>query len=208
MPSHYRYFTAVFLVLFASFTIAKDKKSTLPSYVLDAHTVAVVISPDAVEPVTNPNANRQAQTDVEQALMSWGRLHPTLDVQNADLVIVIRKAVGGVSPTVRGGGLENRSVILQPTDGDIRIGGQRGTPPGFPRDSDRPVMGTSGGSSEDVFEVYRGNDRYPLDGPLLWRFYGKSALNAPKVTAVAAFRKAVEEAVAQQQQKPAKPNKP
>jgi Glu-tRNA(Gln) amidotransferase subunit E-like FAD-binding protein len=83
----------ILLILSASLAIAKDKKknAVLPAYVLDANTVAVVIIPDSPAPVTNPNANREAQDAVEQALMKWGRLKPTIDTQDADLVIAIRK---------------------------------------------------------------------------------------------------------------------
>ena len=44
---------------------AKDKKKqVLPNYVLRAQTVAVVIRPEAGEPLTSPAANRTAQTNV------------------------------------------------------------------------------------------------------------------------------------------------
>ena len=54
------------------FAAAKNKQE-LPNYVLQAQTVAVVIPPDAGEPVANPTTNRTAQENVEKALSQWGR---------------------------------------------------------------------------------------------------------------------------------------
>jgi hypothetical protein len=63
-------------------------------------------------------------------------------------------------------------------------------------------MGTSL-ASEDSFEVYQGNTRFPLDGHIVWRYTGKDGLKSPTVPAVAAFQKAVEEAVKQQKKQTA-----
>ncbi|HXY07277.1 MAG TPA: hypothetical protein VEI52_05415 [Terriglobales bacterium] len=186
---------------------AKDKKKfLLPNYVLQAHTVYVVIDPDAGVSITNPNENRTAQEDVEKALSNWGRLSPVMSPQTADLVISIRKGHGrNVNPTI--GGIPNdRPVIMQPTDGGIRVGAQQGTPPpvsdttvGPPPSGPHPR--TEIGSADDVFAVYRGQVEYPLDSPPVWRYTAKDALNSPNVPAVAQFRKVIEEAEKQQQAK-------
>jgi len=56
------------LVILAIVPLAPAKnKQVLPDYVLQAQTVAVVIQPDAGEPVTNPMANRTAEESVEKA---------------------------------------------------------------------------------------------------------------------------------------------
>src|SRR3954454_9581774 len=80
------------VVLFGALGFAKGKaKNALPPYVLSAHTVSVIIDPDAGMDVEDPNANQIARRDVEAALLSWGRLEPALAGQPADLVIVIRR---------------------------------------------------------------------------------------------------------------------
>jgi hypothetical protein len=193
------------------FTVAaakdkKDKGRVLPDLIVNAHTAAVVIQPGTSEPITNPGLNRNAQEDVEQALARWGRIRPVVDPTTADLVIVIRKGSKGVGPTVRGGPLDQRPVILQPTDGNIRIGTQAGRPPLSQDPSDtwnRPQLGTGAQYSEDLFEVHMGNRPYPLDSPVLWEFVRKDALKAPKIPALEALRVAIEESEKQKNSKPA-----
>jgi hypothetical protein len=200
------------VLLWVAVANAKDKKKTvLPDYVLKARTVLVVVDPNAGISLQNPNANRIAQEDVEKALMNWGRFTLAMESSTADLVISIRKGNGRlVNPTVTGPG-NNRGVILEPTDEGIRIGGQHGTPPpvtdpeiGGPPDT-RPHPGTEIGPSEDMFAVYRGGVEYPLDGAPAWRYLAKDSLNSPRVSAVAEFRKVIEEAETQQSAQQKKP---
>lgn len=179
----------------------KDKKKvTLPYDVLQAHTVLVVIHPDAGEPLTDPSANRRAQEDVEQALMKWHRFDLVMEASTADLVIAVRKGNGQTSrPTIQHSPIDNRPVILEPGDGNVRLGGHQGHPPditqpaGDPTDSS-PRIGNEIGPSEDTFEVYRGKLGDPLDAPPVWRYMAKDALRSPVVPAVEQFRKALDEA--------------
>jgi len=185
-------------VLVAGLSVAKDKKKAiLPDYVLQAHTVAVVVDPDAPVSAAHPNDNKQAADSVEKAIMTWGRYQPVIDVRSADLVILIRKGrapgpvIGGV-----GSGNDRPVIIQQPTDSQTRVGGQWGTPPPLSQQQQQqqqtgPRPGMEVGSPEDVFEVYRGQTKYPLDGTPVWHYVGKDALNAPDVMAVEEFRKAV-----------------
>ncbi|MFI5223244.1 MAG: hypothetical protein ACHQX3_03200 [Nitrospirales bacterium] len=202
--------TKFFLValIVASLAHAKDKKKqVLPDYVLKAETVLVVIRPDAGEPVSNPTANRTAQESVEKALMKWGRFRLVMDAQTADLVIAVRKGHAG-GPTITNSPTDDRPVIVQPSGGDIRVGGQEGRPPdltnpGRGGSADRgPRMGNEIGSSEDTFELYRGGVEYPLDAPPVWRYTAKDALKGPQVTAVEQFQKVLSESEKQQQKKP------
>lgn len=110
-----------------------------------------------------------------------------------------------MSPVITGGPGNDRPVIIQPSDGGIRIGGQSGTPPpvtSLPQPQQPgPRLGTEVGPDEDLFEVYRGNVEYPLDSPPVWRYLGKNALLPPTVPAVEQFRKVIEQAEKQQRER-------
>jgi hypothetical protein len=202
-----RLFSLVLLVsLLASPLAAKDKKaSSLPEYVLRARTVLVVIDPDAGEPLDQPRANETARDTVERALTQWGRFNLVMDGAESDLVIVVRTGDGRAGrPTVKGGPIDNRSGVMQPGDGSIRIGAQRGQPPPLtdpsmdPQNRDpqnrAPRVGSEVGASEDSFLVYLGGTQYPLDSPPVWRYAAKDCLRQPTVAAVEEFRKAVADA--------------
>jgi len=128
----------------------KEKQSGLPEDVLRARTVMVVIAPRAGEPLKDPQANARAQDDVEKALLKWRRLEVVSEPRLADLVISVRRGTGNeVSPTIQGGPIDQRPVILQPTDGSIRVGGHTGqdTDGGRQDPIDRqPHLGTEVGS--------------------------------------------------------------
>jgi hypothetical protein len=197
------------VLLFACLTIAESKKkAALPAAVLKAHTVIVLIDPNAGIPINTPLANTTAQDDVEKAIMKWGRLSLAQTVPTADLVITVRKGNGkNVSPTIGGVPTNDRPVVVQPTDSGIHIGAQQGHPPDInqPQVGDTaPHPGTEVGSSEDAFVVYEGGTMSPntntFDRAPAWRYQAKDALHSPEVPAVDAFRKAIEEAEKQQQQ--------
>ena len=181
----------------------KDKKdkshATLPEFVLRAQTAYVVIDPDAGEPVTDPAANARARDEVERALMKWRRFRLVPDPSLADLVISVRRGTGStVSPTIRGGPIDQRPVIFQPSDGDIRVGGQQGQAPGEdPRDplGRQPHIGTEVGGAEDTMQVFLGthDEGNALDSSPVWRYIAKDALRGQNVPAVDQFRKAIDE---------------
>jgi hypothetical protein len=195
------------LLLIPQADAKNKKKQLLPDYVLKAQRVLVVIRPDAVEPLTNPTANRTAQDEVERAISKWGRFNLVMEAQTADLVIAVRKGHAG-GPTISNSPVDNRPVIFQPSDGGVRTGGQQGRPPDLTNPvpgglgNRGPQLGNQIGSSEDTFEVYRGGVEDPLDTSPVWRYIARDALNAPQVAAVEQFRKAIEESEKQHQQKP------
>jgi hypothetical protein len=199
--------------------VGKDKsKSTLPTYVLQARTVAVIIDPSAGESLNDPRANEIAQRDVETALLNWGRFQPILTGQSADLVIVIRRGTGKLaSGTIHDPRQGRRPVAIDPTDTGIDVGAQHGQPPPYAGDqpdaSQGSVNGPLGGpmngsvdqrphpqaeigssAAEDSFLVYQGKIDAPLDAPPVWRYEAKNALKPHTVPAVDVFRKAVNDA--------------
>lgn len=187
-----------FFLLFVGCAAAlgKDKKQVLlPADILQAHTVMVVIDPEAGIAVDAPNANRTAREDVEKALMKWGRFSMAVDLGHADLVIMVRKGYGkAVQPTIGGIPNNDRPVIFQPTDSGGRIGMSRGSAPGTSASqapTPRPQMEV--GDAEDVFAVYRGGRLDATDASAVWRYSTKNALQSPGVPAVDVFRKLVAE---------------
>jgi hypothetical protein len=200
-------------LLLPSLTFAKDKsKATLPTLVLQAHTVSIIIDPDAGVSLEDPQANQVAQRDVETALLDWGRYQPILDGPNADLIIVIRRGTGKVAGgTVYDPRQNRRPVAIDPTDTGIGAGAQRGQAPPYAGDipdasqgpgslndpiDQRPHPQAEIGNSaaEDSFIVYQGKIDNPLDAAPLWRYQAKNALKPHTVPAVDVFRKAVAEA--------------
>jgi len=177
---------------------AKDKKKTLlPIDVLQARTVWVIIDPEAGVDVEDPNANRIARENVENAIAKWGRLSPVTDASMADLIITVRKGNGKLAqPTIGGTPINNPPpVIMQPSDSGINAAGHTGGPQ---PQSSAPHPQMEVGSTEDLFVVYRGDPNHnrtsnPLDYPPVWRYSAKDALESPGVPAVDVFRKLVAE---------------
>lgn len=196
----------VLLLLLPQASAKNRKRQVLPEYVLKAQTVAVVIRPEAGEPVTSPNANRTAQTDVENAITKWGRFKVISNAQAADLIIAIRTGHAS-GPTIRNSPADRRT---NDQIGDIPDANQQGPSPDLTNSGPstvtdrRPhIIGNEIGPSEDSFEVYRGRVDYPLDAPAVWRYVAKYALDdLPEIVAVQQFRNAINEAERQSQQKP------
>ncbi|HEX3819213.1 MAG TPA: hypothetical protein VHW45_02715 [Candidatus Sulfotelmatobacter sp.] len=211
-------FSALLLlsVILAVPVLAKDKnkdknKSVLPEDILRAQTALVVIDPGSGEPIDRPMANSTARENVEKALSEWGRYRIVMDGERADLIISVRTGTPRGTPTIKGGPLDQRPGVAQGTDSTARIGGhtgqmpQQNDPTMDPQDRG-PHMGNEIGPSDDMFTVYRGGISDPLDAPPVWRYISKNCLQAPDVTAVEKFRKAVADSeqpkVAPQQKQP------
>ncbi|MGZ4826628.1 MAG: hypothetical protein ACXVY9_04630 [Terriglobales bacterium] len=179
----------------AMVTVQAEDKAILATEILQARTVAVVIYPGSEVPLANPGENRTAVSNVEAAILRWGRF-TLADATNADLIIAVRKGRRS-GPVVTGG---DNPVIVNPTDDAVHIGVHSGTPPyrGPAETGQRgPRMSASTGSDDDALLVYRGRTmarQNPFDSAALWRFTGKRALDAPVVPAVAALKKAIESA--------------
>src|SRR5580704_16299434 len=118
------------LLLYCLVAAGKNKKKVLlPADVLEAKSVLVVVDPDAGLALEAPMANRTAQEDVEKALMNWGRFTIAPDASTADLIISVRKGNGKIAQqTIGGVPINNRPVVLEPTDSGIGMGGHTGNP--------------------------------------------------------------------------------
>jgi hypothetical protein len=182
------------VLLCSILAFAKDKnKAVLPELVLQAHSVAVIGDPDEKISISNPNDQKQALNNVEEAFTKWGRLSPTNILQDADLVVLVHK--GRPAGAVAAGNANDRPVILQPNDNGGRISINKGPVPtgtADPPNSSVPGTGMESGSTEDLFRVYRGHQQYPLDSTPLWSYMARNALDAPSPAAVEQFRKAIE----------------
>lgn len=182
---------------------AKDKR-TLPPYVLNARTVAVVIAPDAGIAIEDPRANQVAQKDVETALMAWGRFVPVIGTGQADLLIVVKRGHGRLAEgTISDPRQRDRTGVINSREGEIGGGVQRGPQP--PLNGGNAPLGPEGGpgqgahpqaeigSVDDEFTVYEGSVQNPLDGAPAWRWVHRDGLHPHDVPAVAEFRKAIAE---------------
>jgi hypothetical protein len=195
------------LVLAAPVWGKSKEEKTLPTYVATAHTVAVIVDPQAGIDVEDPRANQIAQKDVETALANWGRFEMVMQPAVADLVIVIRRGHGRlVDETIPDARQNNRAGVINPTDNGIQVGAQHGPPPvpgpgdtqdappsatqpQMPRQSSQPQLEVGG--KEDSFVVYQGGRSDPTDGPAAWRKDEKDGLHSHDVPVMAEFRKAV-----------------
>jgi hypothetical protein len=172
-----------------TFAFAKDKtKNTLPAYVLQAKTVAIVIDPNAGMSIDDPQANQLAQKDVEAALLKWGRFELVSETKSADLIIVVRKGTGHPMD-------DGMPEARQNNGGDVLNSSGRGGSTGPPRASLPPSPADSQsqariGLAEDSFAVFKGGEN-PLDANPAWKYMGTDGLSPQTVPAVAAFRKAV-----------------
>ena len=186
--------TLIAVCLLATLGFAKDKKkNTLPTYVLRAQTVAVIIDPTAGFTIDDPRANEVARQDVESALLSWGRYNPILQTNDADLIVVVRKGNGRmVNDTIHDPRQNNRPGSVLTADNGVSLNGQHGT--SSPQPSPEPTPQMDIGQTEDSFVVYEGGGDRPLDRAPVWRYTAKDGLLSPAVPAVDAFRKAVADA--------------
>jgi hypothetical protein len=188
------------LSLLVTFGFAKDKtKNILPAYVLNAHTVAIIIDPHAGISVDDPQANQTAQKDVAAALLRWGRFDPVPTTQGADLIIVVRKGNGHLTDeTIHGAPQNNRPGGITSSGGGG--GPQHGVPqgvsetPGLGQSEEGPRPQMETGETADSFTVFQGGKEKPLDSVPAWKYVANDGLLPHSVPAVAAFKKAVADA--------------
>ncbi len=184
--------------------LAKSKDKTLPPYILQAHTVAVIIAPATEMDPEDPRSNAIAQQDVEEALIKWGRFELVDTTLGADLIIVVRKGhlrpadpmrtdpsqTGGVSPANNGGVGAPRPPLMGGQDGMGPRGPQSGSPqsqsPQAPSQQPQTEVMT-----DDSFAVFDGRAERRMEGDPGFRYMGQQGLRSHDVPAVEAFKKAV-----------------
>jgi hypothetical protein len=181
------------LSLLGIFGFAKDKtKNTLPSYVLQAKTAAIIIDPSAGMSTDDPLGNQVAQKDVEAAFLKWGRFEPVSDPKAADLIVVVRKGNSrlmdetmpdprqnnGINPNNRGGSMGPSRGAQPDTSGE----------PGLGSSQQSPQEGI--GQAEDTFAVFKGGENSLFATPV-WKYASNDGLSPQIVPAVAAFKRAV-----------------
>jgi hypothetical protein len=170
------------LVLLSSLAFAQNqnKKKPTVSAVFNHARYVWVESMDG--DIYNPNllpADREAITNVQNALRKWGRYVLTADRQDAELVFVVR--TGRVAEG------RIRGSVSSPGTG----------PSGYPNTGPQPdPMGTGGmlgggiGPPDDLLRVVVGND--PERGAQVWLRSEKNGLAGPDVPLLQQLKKAVD----------------
>ena len=186
------------LSLLVTFGFAKDKtKNILPAYVLQAHTVAVIIDPKAGISIEDPRANQVAQKDVEAAFLKWGRFEPVSEPKTADLIVMVRKGNSRLMDEPLPDPRQNNGISpSNPSNRGGSIGPPRGSQPDLPGDSglgpsqQGPRSSTEMGDAVDSFAVFKGGEN-PLYATPVWTYSARDGLSPQATPAVAAFKRAV-----------------
>lgn len=167
---------------------AKEKKPALPEIFNQARTIYVQAEGGREFDPYLDSLDRVAIADVRDALRAWNRYKFTSEREEADLIVVVRKARAMARERgVGDDGALGRSQFPQ-TD---PMGGQL---PGAQHPAG-PVMqpGEEPGAREDQLAVYqpKANGK---PGKLLWSSSAREGLTAPRLALFEQFKDAVERA--------------
>jgi hypothetical protein len=132
-------------------------------------------------------ADRQAISDVQDAIRDWGRYKLTVDRKNAELIIVVRKGrVAEVTP--------HAGIPPTTAPGPITIPNRRSPGSQDPAESPDAVgVSAEGGPAQDQLSVYSVSPDGGRGG-IVWREEDKGGLVHPGVPLFAELRKQIEHA--------------
>jgi hypothetical protein len=162
------------LGLLVPFAAAKDKPS-IPKLIVNARYVMVTTYfGDELASPRVPPADRQAVTDVQDAIQDWGRYTLVYERKNADLILLVRK--GRVAEAQ--GGI------------DIHAGSNQ------PRPSLGTITDADAGDPQDMLAIY--NAAQGVDSAPMWRDRMTDGLSGPRVRLLEELRTKVEAAAKSQ----------
>ena len=155
------------ILLLLTFSICSHAEKGVNPEIWFAHSVIVTAYDGAktgnIYDSKIPLDERAIIGDIEDRFRKWGRYHVVTHLEDADIVILVKKASG------IGIGIGGRSQLPETRSG-----------------VDLPGTG-------DLFAVYPGRRADPLNGPVIWRDLEKDGLKSPEFKAFQKFRKQVEE---------------
>jgi hypothetical protein len=165
-----RVFSAIAVLLFVCFSVAKDK-SAFPKQIVTAKYVLVTsYFGDNLADARVPAVDRQAVIDVQDAIRDWGRYTLVNEREAADLIFLVRK--GRTAETSNGIGIHAGSTMPKPGIG--------------------PVNDADGGDPNDMVAVY--NASLGTNTAPIWHDRMNGGLDEPDMKLIRELRKKVEAA--------------
>jgi hypothetical protein len=194
---------AVVLLCGSSLLLAQHKKKPAVSAIFqNAHYVYVQAQDGDI---TNPRLfpeDRQAISDVEDAIRDWHRYTLAINSSQADLIIIVRK--GRLAGLQGHGGISAGPHPMPP----IAPGGQNPSQnPSQNQDADQIGGRAEVGPDSDLLRVYGTNPEGRRIGPI-WTGEQADGLGAPDVPLLQQLRSAVERAYPDPPQPQLQPTKP
>jgi hypothetical protein len=180
---HYKA-TLLLAILLPAFGLAEKKKhNDVPEAFATAHSVYVEAEDGDYSKPGVSAADRKAIEDVQDAVQAWRRYTLAVHPEQADLIIVVRKA--------RNGGVDSQSGL--PTTPRVPSGQTSGRAPGQPGDADSMGPAAQLGAEGDRLLVYTMTADGKRKGPI-WTRELQSGLDAPSVMLLQQLKSAVERA--------------
>jgi hypothetical protein len=161
----------------------KKKKNDVPEVFSTAHSIYVESADGDYSKPGVSAADRKAIEDVQDALHGWTRYTLAVHAEQADLILVVRKA--------RGGGVDSPSGL--PTTQRVPMGQTPVRAPGQPGDSDGMAPAAQMGVEGDRLQIYTMTPEGKRKGPV-WTRELQGGLDAPSVMLLQQLKSAVEAA--------------